>query len=504
MNNDKSPRAKDPVTRRSFLHTSTSVAAASTLAGVWGGAMRAKGAAGDANSQVRVAVIGLNGRGTSHIAGLASHVVVLCDCDKAILARRAKEFEAQHGRKVEQVVDYRKLLERNDIDAVSIATPNHTHAIIGIEAAQAGKQIYCEKPISSTVWEGRQLANAANKYGAIIQCGTQSRSSAAIGKAVAWVQGGRLGKIRYAMGTCYKPRPSIGQLQQPLKIPASVDYNLWCGPTEKAALYRPKLHYDWHWDFNTGSGDMGNQGIHQMDIARWFLGHQAISPRVISIGGRLGYDDAANTPNTQVVLHDYPEAPILFETRGLPKSKAAQSNWGQSMDQYRGLQIGVLVQCENGYVLVPNYYGAIAYDHNGNEIQRWSEPEGFSVIHAHYQNFISAVRAGDASQLKCPIIEGHISSALCHTGNISHRLGQKASATEIAEQIQGNDLLASSVDRMLYHLRINEVDVDQPVVTLGQSLTMDPLAERFTNNDAADSMLRSPGRKPFVVPTVEA
>jgi len=502
----KKPSKKNQITRRKFVHHSASIAAAGTLASVWSNTMRAESAHNDINSQIRVAIIGLHGRGRSHIAGLAPHVVALCDCDESILAKRADEFEKKYGRKVEQVVDYRKLLDRDDrddIDAVSIATPNHTHSLIGIAAAQAGKHVYCEKPISHTVWEGRQLVNAADKHKVIMQCGTQARSSIALGEAAHWVQNGGLGKIQYALGTCYKPRPGIGKLQQPLEIPSSVNYDLWCGPAEMVDLYRSRLHYDWHWDFNTGAGDMGNQGIHQMDIARWFLGHKTLSPRVISVGGRLGYEDAGNTPNTQVVLHDYPEAPILFETRGLPKSKADQKNWGSSMDEYRGSRIGVIIQCEKGYVLVPTYENAIAYDQKSNEIKRWSAPKGYSILGRHFENFISAVRSGDASQLNCPVVEGHISSALCHTGNISHQLGTKLSASEIADQVQGNDLLASSVDRMMYHLRMNEVDVDQPVVTLGESLEMDPVSEQFTNNEKADQMLRVPARKPFVVPTVE-
>ena len=146
---------------------------------------------------------------------------------------------------------------------------------------------------------------------------------------MAWVQGGGLGKILYAVGTCYKPRQSIGKRTTPLEIPSTIHYDLWCGPAEKKDLYRPKLHYDWHWDWNTGNGDMGNQGIHQMDIARWFLGEPALAPRVVSIGGRLGYEDAGNTPNTQVVYLAYEKAPLIFETRGLPRSKAAASQMGR-------------------------------------------------------------------------------------------------------------------------------------------------------------------------------
>ena len=150
-----------------------------------------------------------------------------------------------------------------------------------------------------------------------------------------YVHSGKLGKILYVIGTCYKPRQSIGKLDKPLEIPSTIDYDLWCGPAAKVDLYRPKLHYDWHWDYNTGNGDMGNQGIHQMDIARWFLGAKTLSPRVVSFGGRLGYEDAGNTANTQVVLHDYPERPLIFETRGLPKSKAL--NWRSGDGQLQRL-----------------------------------------------------------------------------------------------------------------------------------------------------------------------
>ncbi|MBN1853363.1 MAG: Gfo/Idh/MocA family oxidoreductase, partial [Pirellulales bacterium] len=312
------------VSRRMFLKASAATAAA----GVFTGTLRAQDPVSSANDRITVAVIGLKGRGQSHIQEFAPNLVALCDCDESVLAECAAEFKKKFGRKVDTYVDYRELIQRDDIDAVSIATPNHTHALIGIAAIQAGKHVYCEKPVSHNVWEGRQFANAAKKYNRIVQCGTQSRSSDGIRAAVEWVQNGGLGAIRYALGTCYKPRQSISKLDKPLEIPKTIHYDLWCGSAEERELYRPKLHYDWHWDFNTGCGDMGNQGIHQMDIARWFLGHELLSPRVISIGGRLGYEDAGDTPNTQVVLHDYPGAPILFETRGLPKSKAAQKNWG--------------------------------------------------------------------------------------------------------------------------------------------------------------------------------
>ncbi|MDG2013537.1 MAG: Gfo/Idh/MocA family oxidoreductase, partial [Pirellulaceae bacterium] len=318
------------------------------------------------NEKIRAAVIGLNGRGQDHMRGLKEHLVAVCDCDQAVLGNRSKDLD------VKQYVDFRKLLEQKDIDVVSIATPNHTHSLIGIKAIEAGKDVYCEKPVSHNVWEGRQLVNAAKKHDRVVQCGTQSRSSPALQEAVQYVRDGKLGDIQYAIGTCFKPRKAIGKLEKPLNIPDSVDYDLWCGPAEKRSLYRPRLHYDWHWDFNTGNGDMGNQGIHQMDIARWFLGYQTVSPRVLSIGGRLGYEDAGDTPNTQTVIHDYQPAPLIFETRGLPKSKKFQEKgWGGNMDDFRGSRIGVIVQCENGYVVIPSYSGATAFDNENNELKKW-------------------------------------------------------------------------------------------------------------------------------------
>jgi predicted dehydrogenase len=312
------------------------------------------------------------------------------------------------------------------------------------------------------------------------------------------VRSGKLGRIQYVVGTCYKPRPSIGKLDSPLQIPEHIDYSLWCGPASKVDLYRPRLHYDWHWDYNTGNGDMGNQGIHQMDIARWFLGAGALSPRVVSFGGRLGYDDAGNTANTQVVLHDYAEAPLIFETRGLPTSKEAQEkNWEGSMDNYRGSRVGVVVQCEQGHVLSTSQYDlAEAFDADGEKVESWHGEE------SHFSNFLDAVRSRNRSDLNADVLEGHLSSALCHTGSISHRLGEPRTAADILETVGDHEQLRDSVERMLAHLRANEVDVDKPVVTAGAWLEMDPALEQFSNNSLANEQLRREDREPFVVPEI--
>jgi predicted dehydrogenase len=476
-------------TRRVFLRQAAGAAAACTVL--------PKVARADVNSQIRMAVIGFNSRGGSHIEAFKDHIVALCDCDERVLERAANRFERRNDRKVDQETDFRRILDRKDIDAISTATPNHMHSLIGILAAQSGKDVYVEKPVSHGVWEGRQLVHAAEKYNRIIQCGTQARSSQAIKDAVEYVHSGKLGKLQYVIGTCFKPRASIGKRDTPLPIHEDVDYDLWCGPAAKVDLYRRKLHYDWHWDYNTGNGDMGNQGIHQMDIARWFHGATALSPRVVSFGGRLGYTDAGNTANTQVVLHDYPEAPLIFETRGLPKSKAAQSRWEQSMDDYRGSQIGVVVQCENGYVVSTSDYDQVkAFSNEGEEIESW--PGGGD----HFANFLAAVRSRKRSELNADVLDGHLSSALCHTGGISHQLGEPRTASEILQAVGKHDRLRDSVERMLAHLRANEVNVDEPVVTAGAWLEMDPKTEKFTNNPSANEMLRRVDRAPFIVPDI--
>ncbi len=474
------------INRRSFIKTTAAATAigfpAISYARVLG-----------SNDQLRLGVIGFRGRGKDHIKNMKQHVVALCDVDRNVLGDVASSLKKE-GTEVKTFVDYRELMDDNTIDMVSIATPNHTHSIIGIAAVESGKDVYVEKPISHNVFEGRQLVNAARKNNRIVQCGTQSRSSKGLVDAVQFVRDGKIGKLQYAVGTCYKPRKSIGKLSKPLEIPSHIDYDLWCGPAEVRDLYRPNLHYDWHWDFNTGNGDMGNQGIHQMDIARWFLGYDSLSPRIISIGGRLGYDDAGDTPNTQTVLHGYAPAPIIFETRGLPKAKEYRANgWGGNMDNYRGSKIGVIVQGTDGYVVIPSYSSAVAFDNDGQEIQK------FSGGGKHYENFLNACRSRDNRELNAEILEGHLSSALCHTGNISHRLGGIASAEEIREAIDGDDTFSESFERLLKHLKANEVESD---VVLGATLEMNVKSESFVANDAANDMLSREYRGEFKVATI--
>lgn len=453
------------------------------------------------NEKLGVAVVGVGGRGGSHLEAYSdrddTEVLYVCDVDENVGNGRLKSVGERQGREPKYVKDFRTILENPAIDIVTTATPNHWHALVSILAIQAGKHVYCEKPVSHNVWEGRQIVNWARKMNKLAQCGTQSRSSPSLHEAHKFVHDGHLGKIRYAIGTCYKPRKSIGKLDQPLVIPEYIDYDMWCGPAAKVDLYRPKLHYDWHWDWNTGNGDMGNQGIHQMDIARWFLNEQTISPKVMSVGGRLGYSDAGNTPNTQTVIHLYERAPLIFETRGLPESKAAQAEW-KPMDDYRGSGVGVIIQCEQGYVVIPSYTNVTAYDNDGQEIRSWKGGGD------HFGNLIDAIRTGNKDDLNGEILQGHLSSALCHTGGMSHQLGRPATAKEAAEAVSQHDQFADSFDRMAHHLRKNEVDIDsQPALTLGPWLEFDVAAETVTNNDSATPLLTRDYRPGYVVPSGE-
>jgi predicted dehydrogenase len=472
--------------RRRFLRNSAWLSAAAAAMPV-----RSWAQVPGANSEIRVAVVGFRQQGRVHIEGFRKtpgcRVVALCDADSEVLAREAKRF-ADRGEAVATFSDVRRLLESREVDVIATATPNHWHSLITVWACQAGKDVYVEKPVSHNVWEGRKMVEAARKYERIVQTGTQSRSSTGIREAIQWLHAGNLGAIRLARGLCYKRRPTLGRVNGPQPIPASVDYELWCGPAAKAPLRRYKLHYDWHWVWNTGNGDIGNQGIHEMDLARWALGETAVSPLVMSVGGRFGYEDDGETPNTQVVMHYYQRAPLFFEVRGLPERSGTER-----MPAYRGVSIGVVVECEGGSLVI-RANEALACDTNGGVIRKFGDHRA-----RHFANFIEAVRLRNYGYLHADILEGHISSALCHTGNISHRLGLSATAEMIREQILGDADAAEAFARMEEHLKTNAVDLVRTRAALGPLLVMDPAAESFDDARANEHLRRS-YRRGFAVP----
>jgi predicted dehydrogenase len=502
------------INRRSFLKSTLAASAALSLPA------RVRAAAEGANSDIRIAVIGFNSRGQDHIKNYQGmkgvRIVALCDTDSNVLEKSAAALRGK-SIQVQTYSDIRKLLESKEIDAVSIATPNHWHSLGAIWACQAGKDVYVEKPVSHNVWEGRQLVKAADVHQRIVQMGVQSRSGAGLAEALEWVKSAPLGKLKFARGLCYKPRPSIGKTTGDQPIPSSVDYDLWSGPApvvppRRNGKFGP-VHYDWHWVWNYGNGDLGNQGIHQMDIARRFTGESELPPAVFAVGGRLGYLDDGETPNSMFVFHDYKAAPLIFEVRGLPEKKDSKA-----MDKIHGVSVGVIVQYENGYIVCPDYNNAAAYSSDGQLIRKFGNPpmarEAIESSPAkpgekqapsvesenHYANFIKAVRSRKVVDLNGKIHDGHISSALCHTGNISYLLGKKAAPEVLREKLTGNKEGMESLDRLAGHLEANEVDLKTDQLTVGEFLKMDPKTEKFVGNAAADRMLTREYRAPFIVP----
>jgi predicted dehydrogenase len=426
-----------------------------------------------ANGDIRVGFIGLRNKGGDHLRDFREirgvRVAALCDVDEEILAGEKKKCADEGDRDVAVYGDFRKLLEDKNVDAVVIATPNHWHAMMGVMAMEAGKDVYVEKPVSHTIWEGRQLVKAAQRTGRIVQAGTQFRSEEGIAKAIAWQKEGHIGKMTHIRSVSYKLREKISRRKSPLPTAKTVNYDLWCGPAEKLEIYRGRLHYDWHWFWNTGDGDLGNMGIHDLDVARWFAGHSTAAPEVMSVGGRFAFgDDGGETPNTQLTLYNYPIVPIIHEVRGLPMKVG-----GQAMNHYKSLRTGNVVHCEGGYIAQN-----IAYDNDGKKLEKFSNYGGGG----HQRNWLEAISARDASKLAAPIEGGHISTTLCHQGNISYRLG-KAGGVEF-----GNAAADEALDLMREHV----LKHDSAFTTLnaGPLLEFDSASESFSDAGANKLLTR--------------
>jgi predicted dehydrogenase len=374
------------------------------------------------------------------------------------------------------------VLDDKSVDAVFIATCNHWHALAAIWAMQAGKDAYVEKPVSHNVSEGRRMVQVARKTGRICQGGTQYRSSAANAAAVEYMRQGKLGEVKLARSIVYGGRGSIGG-PGTYEIPSGVDYNLWAGPAPMVPLSRPRLQYDWHWVWDTGNGELGNNNVHSLDICRWGLGVTGLGRSVISYGGRLGYSDAGQTPNTQVCVFDFGDKTIISETRGLKTGPFRPAYKGSTI--FEGTQ-GIIA-------------GSSLFDLEGNLVRTF---EGKSEN--HFANFLAAVRSRRREDLKAEILEGHQSSALCHIGNISWRLGQTASPAELRAEMGKLPMaehVLEALDRTLAHLRDNKIDPEQTQLTLGRRLQLDSDRERFTQDSQANALLTREYRQPFVVPT---
>lgn len=476
--------------RRDFLKTS-----AWTVLGVVtaAGGRRVLGA----NENIRVGVIGIGRQGSFHVERLSNmpgvQLVALADPDPGYkMAQLQRDLAARQENplKVDIYQDYRQLLDRKDIDAVIIVSCTHWHALHSIHALQAGKHVYVEKPVCHDVWEGRQLVSMAKKSGLVVQSGLHHRSRYCWPEAIEYLKQGHLGKVICSRGLCYKQRDSIGLLDTPAKPPKDCDYDLWLGPAQDEPIRRPQFHYDWHWTWNTGDGDLGNQGVHQVDIARWVIGQNSYPEHVLSIGGRFGYKDAGQTPNTQLIFYDYKPIPVVFEVRGLSAEPGIRG-----MSIYKNTRIGNVIECEGGYIAEET-----VYDNDDKRIHKFSA-YGDEL---HLSKFIEAVRNNTPERVGCTIEDGHLSSALCHLPNISYRVGQATAPGQIAEALRSDPLQLEAWGRFLAHLQAHQIDLETHPPIFGAMLSVDANRECFTGplSEQANLLVKGTYRSKWQVPQI--
>lgn len=450
------------------------------------------------NGDIRVAVVGIRSRGMSLVKDVirseGAVLAALCDVDSALLAQQAAKVGSEHGVIPDQELSYRKLLERSDIDAIALATPNHQHAIQTIWACEAGKDVYVEKPVCHTIWEGRQMVAAAKKYNRIVQSGFQNRSDVGLKEAFAWIKEGNLGEITMVRGLCYRHRESIGKRSTPLAPPSTVNYDEWLGPAADLPMMRERFHYDWHWDWNTGNGDFGNQGPHELDLMRWILDDPDHPQGVESAGGRFAWHDGGNTPNMQISQFDWGRVPSLFEVRNLwinPETKAAPN--------FKGSRVGVIVTCEGGEFRGGRGGGIVYYEGNKRG-ERFAGDGGYD----HMPSFIRAVQSRKESDLACPIETGYMSSCLAHWGNISVQTGTAKPESQVTAWANRDGNVAEAYERYSQQLDVWNVDRDAEQWTIGPKLQIDAEQERFTGDGAleANKYVRRKDRKGYEVPAL--
>jgi predicted dehydrogenase len=474
------------LTRRDFVKQSIFAAGATFAIG----GTKSSGNILGANETIRIGVAGLNGRGASHVDGFTKlkgvEIAYLIDPDSRTFDKRVKTIEERGGGRPKMVKDVRDALDDKNLDAISIATPNHWHALMTIWACQAGKDVYVEKPCSHNVHEGRIAVETARKHKRIVQHGTQSRSSLGKAQVAEIIKSGQYGKLLVSRGLCYKNRNSIGfkEAKQP---PAELDFNLWLGPAPEQPYHENLVHYNWHWFWETGNGDIGNQGVHEMDIARWMIPGATLPKSVISLGGRFGYEDQGQTANTQIAIMDYGDTQLIFEVRGRPTPK------------YYDQLVGNTFHFEEGTIAGSKFYP------NGK-----SEPVDLPKVEAtrgpgggdHFANFIEAVRSRNQADLNADILEGHYSSALCHLANISYRLGEQVPFNPQTKAFGDNKAAYETLERMQQHLTGDvKLQLDGMKYQLGRKLQLDSANEQFVGDAEANQLLTRNYRKPFEVPS---
>ncbi|OAI57098.1 hypothetical protein AYO49_02900 [Verrucomicrobiaceae bacterium SCGC AG-212-N21] len=436
-----------------------------------------------ANSDVRVAVIGFRGRGGGHIKELLKvpgvRVVALCDVDSAVVARKVEELGKQNIL-VKTYRDFRECCADPDVDAVTIATPNHSHVLIALTALQHGKHVYVEKPVSHNLLESAKLMAAANKAaknGIVVQHGMQRRSDLGWASAMQWVKEGHIGKVKLSHALVHGLRMSIDKVDGPQPPPTTVDYKLWSAPRPEMPIMRKQFHYDWHWQWPYGGGDIGNQGPHQYDVARWALGDPDTLPtRVMSFGNRWGYVDDGQTANCQLAFHPYEPVPLLMDKFGLPLRDMNPKLGGPP---YKGVRDGNVIHCEGGYIAESK-----AYDLDDKVITKF---EDFLTGPDHMKNFIDSVRIGQYTKDVLHIRHGHHAACLSHLANVSYRVGKAMKTEEVKERLQGDKLGQELFEEFLKNLASNKIDLAQQPITVGPWLNYDPAANKFTGQFADEA-----------------
>ncbi len=477
------------ISRRHFLEDALLAAVASAVTGPTPSIAAGDKPSRSPNERLKVAVLGVRGRGQSHANAYAARsdcqLSYVCDADRDIGEKYAARQNAK-GRSAKFVQDLRRVFDDKSVDIVSIATPNHWHSLAAIWAMQAGKDVYVEKPVSHNVSEGRRMVEVARKYGRICQGGTQSRSIGSNRAAAQYVQSGKLGKIQLVHCVMHRPRKSIGPPGK-YTVPPSVDYNLWAGPAPMAPVTRKSFHYDWHWFWNFGNGEIGNNNVHAVDTARLIVGLSGLGRGVTSYGGRVAFHDAGETPNIQVAIHDFGGLTLVQEVRNLNTAPPRAGG-------------AILIVGTEGYLVGQISGGNVVYDPAGKLVEKIIG----GPSEDHFANFIKAVRSRKREDQNAEILEGHTSTALIHLANIAYRLGRPAVPAEICRQLQSLNIAHENVletfERTRKHLAENGVDIEREPLTIGPWLKIDAEAETFVGNPAAAALLTRDYRKPFVVP----
>lgn len=474
--------------RRTFLQSTSAAGTSLILAGT-----QASGAVEGANDRIRIAVAGLNGRGRSHMDGWLSQknveIAYLIDPDQNVLAGAMKRLADKTSGKTacKAVTDVREALDDANLDAISVATPNHWHSMITIWAAQAGKHVYVEKPMSHDCFEGRVVLEAQKKYGVVIQHGTQTRSNAGVAGLHEAIQAGKFGKLKISYGYCCKPRGSIGT-KGVTSAPEHLDWNLWRGPAAIDEYHGNYVHYNWHWFWKTGNGDLNNQGTHQLDVARWALDKDATHPtRVMAIGGRFQWNDQGETPNTMMAVAEYPNGQyVFFNVRNV-----------NYKDYNR--QVENEYYFEDGGKIIRNMY----YPAGSDKGERVSVPAGHVTPGGNWGAFIAACRAGDPEMANGTASEAHFACVLGHLMNNSYRLGSEVPFNAKAGKFGDNADAAEHFAR-LHSIMSDGVGVpeDGAKYTVGPWLTFNPQTEQHVGEFAeeANALLRDPRRKGFELP----